>query len=76
MDKAQAAINLLMDDFFKGEIETMRQGYIQRIVNSRPMDIDEREDAYKALNTLDAFVSHFESIASQKMIDSKRWKIF
>ncbi len=75
MDKAQAALNLIRDDFFVGEITTMKQECINKIVNSRPDDYDIREDAYRTIKTLDAVMAHFESIADSKRIEQKRWKI-
>lgn len=76
MDKAQLASNLLLDEFFNGEIALIKQSYIDSIVNSQPSDYDRREEAYKALLAINALISHFESLAAQKQIDSKRWKIF
>lgn len=75
MDKANRAAHLLMDDFFQEEVETMRKLCLERIVNSRADDYEEREQAYRQIKAIDEFVSHFESLASQKAIDAKRWKI-
>lgn len=75
MDKAQAAKNLLMDDFFMGEIQAMKIGCLQTFENSRPDDYEEREAAYKRLNAINEIVSHFEGIAAEKSMQSKRWKI-
>jgi hypothetical protein len=75
MDKAQAAINLLMDDFFLGEIESLKDACRQQFENSRPDDYDSREEAYRRLNAINAIVSHFQSIAAEKQMETKRWKI-
>ena len=75
MDKASRASNLLMDDFFQEEVESMRKLCLDKIVNSRADDYEEREQAYRQIKAIDEFVSHFESIAAQKAIDAKRWKI-
>ena len=75
MDKAQAAINLLMDDFFKGEIEAIRDSCRQAFEYSRADDYEVREDAYRRLKALNEIISHFESIAAEKQMEKKRWKI-
>lgn len=75
MDKASRASNLLMDDFFQEEVESMRKLCIEKIINSRADDYEEREQAYRQIKAIDEFVLHFESLASQKAIDAKRWKI-
>lgn len=75
MDRAQAAINLLADDFFRGEIQALKDGCLVDFQNSRGDDYDVREDAYRRLKALNEIVSHFESIAAEKQMDKKRWKI-
>lgn len=75
MDKSSRAENLLRDDFFQEEVEIMRKLCLDKIVNSRVDDYEEREQAYRQIKAIDEFVSHFESLASQKAIDAKRWKI-
>lgn len=73
--KAIRASNLLMDDFFQDEVQAMRKQCLDTIVNSRTDEYDEREQAYRQIKAIDEFVSHFESLAAQKTIDAKRWKI-
>jgi hypothetical protein len=75
MDKAQQAINLLMDGFFTGEINSMKHEAITRIVNSHPEDYDLREEQYRTIRALDALVAHFQAIADDKLVEKKRWKI-
>lgn len=75
MDKANRAAHLLMDDFFQEEVETMRKLCLEKIVNSRADDYEEREQAYRQIKAIDEFVAHFKSLAAQTAIDAKRWKI-
>lgn len=75
MDKPQLAKNLLNDDFFKGEIELLKNIEMQKIVNSQPHEVDEREVAYSKINALQSVIGHFESMAATKRIEQKRWKI-
>lgn len=76
MNKAERAQYLVTDDFFKEQIAILKKSCIDQIVNSRPEDIDLREEAYQLNRAIDAVVNHFQSIAAQKQIDEKRWKIF
>jgi len=75
LDKPQLAKNLLNDDFFKGEIELLKNIEMQKIVNSQPQEVDEREVAYSKINALQSVIGHFESMAATKRIEQKRWKI-
>ena len=75
MDKALAAQHLLMDGLFIDEMNDMKAQCLQTIENSRPDQYDEREDAYRTLRVINQIISRFESIAAQKRIDEKRWKI-
>ena len=75
MDRAQAAKNLLMDDFFMGEIQALKDGCLQAFQNSRPDDYEDREAAYRRLNAINEIVAHFDSIAAEKAMNERRWKI-
>jgi hypothetical protein len=75
LDKPQLAKNLLNDDFFKGEIELLKNIELQKIVNSQPHEVDEREVAYSKVNALQSVLGHFESMAATRRIEQKKWKI-
>ena len=75
MDKAQAALNLLMDDFFMGEMNAIKQGCLDQFANSNPEDYDTREEAHRKLVAVNSILSHFQAIAAGKQIEQKRWKI-
>ena len=75
MDKAQAALNLLADDFFIGEINAIKQSCLEQFTNSRDDDYEVREDAYRRLKAVDSILSHFQAIADGKRMEQKRWKI-
>jgi hypothetical protein len=76
MNKADRASHLVNDDFFIDEISILKESCIDMIVNSRFEDIEVRESSYQLIRGIDAVVNHFKSIADQKQIDEKRWKIF
>lgn len=76
MNKPERALNLLRDDFFLDEIASLKQMYIQSILNSHPDDMCGREDAYKMHQAIEVIMAHFESIADDKKVQQSKWKIF
>ena len=72
----EKAKRLLENEFFKEEIEKLKQNYIQRIVHSPIEDIDDREYAFRMIRAIDQIYAHFESIAVADKMEEKRWKIF
>lgn len=75
MEKFELAKNLLSDDFFIEELESIKQTELLNIVNSAPDDIKGRELAYLKIHALQSIKGHFESIAATGQIVKKRWKI-
>jgi hypothetical protein len=75
MSPEQAA-NLLRDDYFKAELDKLRQQEIDTIVNSRLDDIDKRENAYRMIKCIDEIVTHFQSIVDSAELKRKRRKFF
>jgi len=78
MDKmtvSQWADNLLKDDFFVKIIDDLKKQHISAILNTNSDGIDEREDAYRTIKTIDLIVGHLQSIAAEKQIRDKKWKI-
>ena len=78
MDKitvAEWAKNLLEDDFFKKVIDDLKNQQIGAILNTNSDGIDEREDAYRTIKTIDLIVGHLQSLAAEKQIREKKWKI-
>jgi hypothetical protein len=76
MNQAERANHLVSDDFFKEQIAVLKKSCIEQIVNSNFEDIETREAAYHLIRGIDAVVNHFTSIAAQRQIDEKKWKIF
>ncbi len=78
MDKltqAQWASNLLKDDFFIKVIDDLKNQQIGAILSTNADGIDEREDAYRTIKTIDLIVGHLQGIAAEKQIREKKWKI-
>ena len=75
MSPEQAA-NLLRDEYFRAEINKLRQQQIDLILNSSEQDIDARENAYRMIKCLSSVVNHFQSIVDTAEIKRRRLKIF
>lgn len=78
MDKitvAEWAKRLLDDDFFKKVIDDLKNQQIGAILSTNSDGIDEREDAYRTIKTVDLIVGHLQSLAAEKQIREKKWKI-
>jgi len=75
MSPEQAA-NLLRDEYFRAEIDKLRQQQIDLILNSSEQDIDARENAYRMIKCLSLVVNHFQSIVDTAEIKRRRLKIF
>ena len=76
MNNAERAQAYLQDEFFLDVVEKQRQLYISNIVNSTQEDAEGREINYLKLRVLDEFIASIQSIADNKLVEGKRWKIF
>jgi RNA binding exosome subunit len=78
MDKltlAQWAENLLNDDFFKKVMDDLKNQQISVILNTNRDGIDDRENAYLVVKTLELIEGHLKGMAAEKQIRDKRFKI-
>jgi hypothetical protein len=75
MNKSERAKTLLGDEWFTGEIDSIRSTLMSVITNSDETDIDIRERSYLKLRLLDEIMGHFSAIASEDQLVKKRWKI-
>jgi aminopeptidase C len=76
LNNAERAQAYLQDEFFLDVVEKQRQLYISNIVNSTQEDVEGREMNYLKLRMLDEFIASIQSIANDKLVEGKRWKIF
>lgn len=76
MNTAERAQAYLQDEFFLDVVEKQRQLYISNIVNSSAEDVEGREMNYLKLRVLDEFIASIQSIADDKLVERKRWKVF
>jgi len=71
----ERARNLLMDDQFTGELDTLRAMHMDVITSSGDDEFDKREFAYRMIRAIDQIRSHFQAIADTTEMKSKKWKI-
>lgn len=71
----EAIANILNDDSFKEAMDELKTMHIEMICNSEADEKEVREIAYMRITTINEIISHLQSIADQKKIDSKRWNI-
>ena len=76
MNNAERAQAYLQDEFFLDVVEKQRSLYISNIVNSSAEDAEVREMNYLKLRVLDEFTASIRSIADDKLVERKRWKVF
>lgn len=78
MDKitvSEWAKRLLEDDFFKKVIDDLKNQQISAILATNADEIDDREDAYRTIKTIDLIVGHLQGLSAEKQIREKKWKI-
>jgi hypothetical protein len=75
LDKPTRAQHLLSDEFFQEIINNYQQEQIDRFKNSGESDFELRESAYRNMMVLDEIIGRIKSVAAQKEIEKKRWKI-
>jgi len=76
LNESERAQAFLTDEFFMGVVEKQRLLYISNILDSRDEDVDVRERERLKLKGLDEFIASLKSMAMQREIDKKRWKVF
>jgi aminopeptidase C len=76
LNNAERAQAYLQDEFFLDVVEKQRSLYISNIVNSSAEDVEGREMNYLKLRVLDEFTASIQSIADNKLVERKRWKVF
>ena len=76
MNQAERAQAYLQDEFFLDVVEKQRLLYINNIVNSSAEDVEVREMNYLKLRVLDEFIASIQSIADDKLVEKRRWKVF
>ena len=72
----ERAQRLLTDDFFLDVVKRQQEAYISLILNSLDTDVDVRERALLKYKAVEEFVASIQSIADDRAIEKKRFRIF
>ena len=75
MIKEEDIANILNDDSFKEAMDELVKMHLDMLINSDVEDKLAREICYMRITTINEIMAHLQSIADQKKIDNKRWKI-
>ena len=75
MTRQEAIQNLLLDEHFNEVIKELRENQLNRIIYSNQDAVQDREQAYIRIKTIDELMAYLESIAKDKEIKDKAWKI-
>lgn len=76
MNKSERARTYLGDEFFMELVEKQKALYRINIFESNDEDVDVRERNFLKLKVMDEFLASIQSIADDKLIEDKKWKIF
>lgn len=76
MNKSERARAYLGDEFFMELVENQKVLYRSNIFESNDEDIDVRERNFLKLKVMDEFLASIQSLADNKLIEDKKWKIF
>ena len=75
MIKPEGIKNIINDDSFKEAMDQLIKMHLDMIIHSSPEQKDVREVSYQRISTINAIMSHLESIADGQKIDDAKWNI-
>ncbi len=75
MDKSVWAQNLQRDEWFQEMMEELRSAEINKFAMSDYADVEQRENAYMRLRSLEMIDNYLDGLIAQKTIDAKKLKI-
>ena len=75
MIKEEGIKNILNDDSFKEALDDLIKMHLDMLINSDVDDKHVREICYMRITTINEIMAHLQSIADDKKINDKKWKI-
>lgn len=73
--KPEGIKNIINDDSFKEALDQLIKMHLDMIIHSSPEEKDVREVSYQRIATINAIMSHLQSIADKQKIDDAKWNI-
>jgi len=75
MIKPEGIKNIINDDSFKEALDQLVKIHLDMIIHSSPEETEVREVSYQRISTINAIMSHLQSIADGEAIDNAKWNI-
>ena len=75
MIKPECIKNIINDDSFKEALDQLVKIHLDMIIHSSPEETEVREVSYQRISTINAIMSHLQSIADKEKIDDAKWNI-
>ena len=75
MIEEESIQRIVDDESFKEAMADLVKTHVNMLINSDVDDKQSREICYMRITTINEIMAHLQSIADQKKIDNKRWKI-
>jgi len=75
MIKPEGIKNIINDDSFKEAMDQLIKIHLDMIIHSSPEENIIREASYQRISTINAIMSHLQSIADGQKIDEAKWNI-
>ena len=75
MIKPEGIRNIINDDSFQEAMDQLIKMHLDMIIHSSPEEKEVREVSYQRISTINAIMSHLQSIADGQKIDDAKWNI-
>ena len=75
MIRSESIKNILQDDSFKEAMDELIKMHLDMLINSEVDEKNAREICYLRITTINEIMAHLQSIADDKKIKDKQWKI-
>ena len=75
MIKPEGIKNIINDDSFKEAMDQLVKIHLDMNKHTSPEEKEVREVSYQRISTINAIMSHLQSIADKEKIDDAKWNI-
>ena len=73
--KPEGIKNIINDTSFQEAMDQLVKMHLDMIIHSSPEEKELREVSYQRISTINAIMSHLQSIADKEKIDDAKWNI-
>ena len=75
MIKPEGIKNIINDSSFQEAMDQLVKIHLDMIIHSSPEEKEVREVSYQRISTINAIMSHLQSISDDQKIDDAKWNI-